>query len=133
MARVVTTVIYPSPEPSPVDCAVCCKPTAPAVLITCTAEGECDYSMCPQCVLDTGGCPCTVAGCMKLHYKCPACRQHAIAPDLTDDRYTKQMVLQSMNTLRANYAAKTRRWLHILGHAAEDMHHSLPADSSDDD
>ena len=48
-------VNVPTPEPAPSDCATCCNPTAPALLIKCDTPSACEYTQCISCIVKRAG------------------------------------------------------------------------------
>ena len=98
----------PDPEPQSRECQTCCEPFAPDQLVTCFASEECDYAQCTSCIVKGGGGVCPRVGCMYVHFKCPACRQVSTTQDLalTDERFTKDHVLQILDSLRVRFRNK---------------------------
>ena len=98
----------PDPEPQSRECQTCCEPFAPDQLVTCAASEECDYAQCVSCIVKGGGGVCPRVGCMYVHFKCPACRQVSTTQDLalTDERFTKDHVLQILDSLRVRFRNK---------------------------
>ena len=97
----------PDPEPAPCDCATCCEPTAPALLIKCDTASACEYTQCIDCIIKGGGGTCDTPGCLRVHYKCPACRGHCggFGLKLGDDRISKGHVVAMLDDARAIHRA----------------------------
>jgi hypothetical protein len=118
----------PDPEPQAAECDTCVGPTTPTMMITCDAESNCSYTQCLGCVLKGGAMGCGNPECMQLHYKCPACREQVFGEGLmlTDERLTKDDVLQVLRTTRDEHAQQARAVMEeVMSLAAADLTESL--------
>ena len=97
----------PGPEPAPCDCHTCCAPTAPALLIKCDTASACEYTQCIDCIIKGGGGTCDTPGCLRVHYKCPACRGQCdgFGLKLDDDRISKGHVVAMLDDARETHRA----------------------------
>ena len=117
----------PDPEPAPCDCHTCCEPTAPALLIKCDTASSCTYTQCIDCIIKGGGGTCDTPGCLRVHYKCPACRGQCdgFGLKLDDDRITKGHVVAMLDDAREMHRAAVETHLEEMDGIMREMNRRI--------
>ena len=65
----------PQPEAEAVECSTCCYPFSKQDLFGCDTA-QCDYIQCKDCIIKGRSGLCKHAGCVIMHWTCPACTNH---------------------------------------------------------
>ena len=105
------------PEAEAVECSTCCYPFSKQDLFGCDTA-QCDYIQCKDCIVKGRSGLCKHAGCVIMHWTCPACTNHVGDESklmLTDDRFTKDDVLAVLDKVRQRDAA-------VMDEALDRMH-----------
>jgi hypothetical protein len=117
----------PDPEPAPCDCHTCCAPTAPALLIKCDTPSACEYTQCIDCIIKGGGGTCDTPGCLRMHYKCPACRGNCggFGLKLDDDRISKGHVVAMLDDARKMHRAAVEAHMEEMDEIMREMNRRI--------
>jgi hypothetical protein len=111
----------PQPEAEAVECSTCCYPFSKQDLFGCDTA-QCDYIQCKDCIIKGRSGLCKHAGCVIMHWTCPACTNHVGDESklmLTDDRFTKDDVLAVLDKVRQRDAAVMGETLDRMRNAME--------------
>jgi hypothetical protein len=82
-------------------CNTCMENFPSEKLVECNMSLQCSYAQCVDCILNQPGMGlCPRASCMRIHSKCPACREVGGILELSDARVTKEHVIKSVRKIR---------------------------------
>lgn len=92
------------PEPAPGECMTCCLPFGEDRLFGCQTP-NCTYLQCLECIIKDGGGACARPGCVRIHMKCPNCREKQVLKtaagdcmELTD--LPSELLYRTLDTVR---------------------------------